>query len=155
MPSIEAIQEPSMSLIGKTAEVRLCVCPPRTAEEPTLSPGEEFPAVVVNSVAANAGLVALMELAAARLMQPQLVAGQSSTSVAMNVMHLAMHRGGELRAVATALGSNGRMYYFRVHVFDESGLIGSAEHTRAVVLPRRLLAAARRRAGRTSLLLDP
>ena len=37
---------------------------------------------------------------------------------------------------------------------DCSGLIGSAGHTRAVVVERRLLALASRRVGQRSLLLD-
>jgi hypothetical protein len=41
-----------------------------------------------------------------------------------------------------------------VHAFDESGLIACAEHARAVVVPRTLLAGARRRIGRPSMLLN-
>jgi fluoroacetyl-CoA thioesterase len=143
-----------MSLIGKTAEVRLRAIPPGAAENHTLSPEDGFPADLVHSALASSRLMGLMELAAARLMQAQLPDGHSSVSVEMNVTHLVAATLGEQRAVATYLGTNGRLHHFRVHAFDESGLIGSAEHTRAVVVPGTLRAGARRRAGRPAMLLN-
>ena len=137
-----------MSLIGKTAEVRLRAFPPDAAEHRDLSPEDGFPAVLANS-----RLMALIELAAARLMRPLLV-HESSVSVEMNVTHLVAQVHGDMRAVATYLGAQGRLHHFRVHVFDETGLIGCADHTRAVVVPRRLVAGARRRAGRPAMLLN-
>jgi fluoroacetyl-CoA thioesterase len=134
-----------MSLIGKTAEVRLRALPPQTVEDP---------AVLANASLANSRLVALIEWSASRLLQPVLAAEQGSVSVEMRVSHLVSVTHGDLRAVATYLGSRGRLHHFRIHAFDETGLIGVAEHTRAVVVPRRLLAGARRRAGRPSMLLD-
>jgi predicted thioesterase len=138
-----------MSLIGKTAEVRLRAYPPDAVEHRDLSPEDGFPAVLANS-----RLLALIELAAARLIRPRLRDGESSVSVEMKVTHLVARTQGELRAVATFLGANGRLHHFRVHAFDETGLIGCADHTRAVVVRRRLLAAARRRAGRPAMLLN-
>jgi predicted thioesterase len=143
-----------MSLIGKTAEVRLRVLPLHTAEDPAFSPEEGFPAVLANGGLANSRLIALIELSASRLLQPVLAAEQASVSVEMHVSHLVPTTQGDLRAVATYLGARGRLHHFRIHAFDETGLIGVAEHTRAVVLPRRLLAGARRRAGRPAMLLD-
>lgn len=142
-----------MSVIGKTAEVRLRALSPDAAEDPP-SPEEGFPAALVRSTLASSRVMALIELAAARLMQSQLAAGESSVSVEMNVTHLVAGSQGDLRAVATYLGTQGRLHHFRVHAFDETGLIGSADHTRAVVLPKRLLAGARRRAGRPAMLLN-
>ena len=95
-----------------------------------------FPAVL-----ARARMIELMELAAARLMKPHLRDAESSVSMAMKVTHVASTTvGGTLRAVAAYAGVSGRLHRFRINVFDESGLIGSAEHTRAVVIERRLLA---------------
>jgi predicted thioesterase len=99
-------------------------------------------------------LVELMELAAARLMRPRLAAGQSSIAIATQLNACAQTVGGELRAVATARGVNGRLHHFEVNVFDSGGLVASCEHTRAVVVGRRLEAMARRRAGRHSMLLE-
>ena len=101
-----------------------------------------FPAVL-----ARARMIELMELAAVRLMKPHLRDAESSVSIEMQVTHVASTTvGGTLRAVAAHAGVSGRLHRFTVNVFDESGLIGSAEHTRAVVSESRLLALARRRA---------
>jgi predicted thioesterase len=94
-----------------------------------------------------------MELAAARLMSPLLDEGQSSVSVEMRVRHLVPALHGDLRSVAIYQGVDGRLHHFLVHAFDDTGLIGCAEHTRAVVIPERLMAGARRRAGRPAMLL--
>jgi fluoroacetyl-CoA thioesterase len=139
----------TMSLIGRTAEVHLGAFPPDALEALCLSPEEGFPAVLVSS-----RLTALMELATTRLMRPLLSAGQTSVSVEMKVTHRVAATHGRLRAVATYLGSRGRLHHFRVHAFDETGLIGGADHTRAVVVLRRALAGARRRAGRPAMLLN-
>ena len=137
-----------MSQIGKTAEARLRASPADTAVR------TEFPDEGYEAVVANSRLTAIMELAAARLMRSQLGEGETSVSVEMNVTHLVPSAQGELRAVATGLGARGRLHYFRVDAFDETGLVASAEHTRAIVVPRRLLAGARRRAGRPAMLLN-
>jgi fluoroacetyl-CoA thioesterase len=138
-----------MNLIGKTAEVRLRVNLPCTAEA-RLSPKDDFPAVV-----ANQRVIELMELAATRLLRLKLAPGESTLSIEMNVTHMAPAVcGPTVRALATYLGGSGRLHRFSIHAFDESGLIASCEHTRAVVRPRRLLAQARRRAGLPSILLE-
>ena len=87
-----------------------------------------------------------------RLMQAAAAEGESSVSIAMSVTHVAA----DARSVAICArvagyaGVTGRLHRFRINVFDESGLIGSAEHTRAVVIERRLMAMARRSAGNAS-----
>ena len=53
-------------------------------------------------------------------------------------------------AIAIHRGVSGRLHRFTLHAFDESGLIGSAEQTRAVVHERRFTALARKRVGRSS-----
>lgn len=131
-----------MTQIGKTAEVRLRVSPPHTAEDPIFSPEEGFPAVVA------------MHRAASKLLEPLLVPGEDSVTVETRITHFALTVPGELRAVATYLGGQDRRHFFRVHVFDDSGLIAEAEHTRAVVLPKRLQAIARHRAGLPAMLLN-
>ena len=78
--------------------------------------------------------------------------GESSVAVAMNVTYAAAslrqpNGGSTMRAVATHCGISGRLHRFKINVFDESGLIGTAEHTRAVVIERRLTSIARQRGG--------
>ena len=141
-----------MGLIGSTTEVRLRAYSPDAAEGAHRPPDEDFPVVVAGSM--NARLLSLMEMAAAKLMQPQLRLDQACVAVESRLNYLAADLQGELRAVAMYLGAAGRLHHFRVQVFDETGLIARGEHTRAVVMPRRLLAAARRRAGRPAMLLN-
>lgn len=96
-------------------------------------------------------MIELMELAAVRLMKSHQRDGESSVSIAMRVTHAASTTvGGTLRAVAAYDGISGRLHRFKINVFDESGLIGSAEHTRAVVIERRLSVVTQRRAGNAS-----
>jgi len=49
------------------------------------------------------------------------------------------------RAVATYLGADGGLSRFKVEAFDEAGLIGDGEHTRAVVTTGRLVDGAEKR----------
>jgi predicted thioesterase len=97
----------------------------------------------------------LMELAAARQMHRGLPAQQTSTAVRLSLWHLAriQSRPDSWRVVARRTAIRGRLHEFQVDVFDESGLIAGAEHTRAVVSAQRLEAFARRRTGRASMLL--
>jgi fluoroacetyl-CoA thioesterase len=96
----------------------------------------------------------LMEQSAARLLRPQLGDGETSVTLTMNLTHVVTGPiSGNLRSVATYQGASGREHRFLVHVFDESGLVASAEHSRAIVGARRILGMARRRTGRPSMLL--
>jgi predicted thioesterase len=97
----------------------------------------------------------LMELAAARLIRPSLGLGESSVPMSFELTHAVTGPiSGNLRAVATLKSTAGRVHEFLVHVFDESGLIASAKHTRAIVADGKLEGLARRRATRRSVLLD-
>ena len=97
----------------------------------------------------------LMEQAAARLLRPQLDDGETSLALSMNLTHAVTGPiSGNLRAVATYRGAAGREHRFVVHVFDESGLVASAEHSRAIVGERRVEGLARKRAGKPSMLLS-
>jgi predicted thioesterase len=127
--------------IGSTAEAELIVSHADTAEALSQTAADAFPAVFATS-----RMIALMELAAARLMKPLLLPGQLSVGVAVNIRHTAATpMGCRVRAVATYLGPEGRLARFRVEAFDEAGPIGEGEHTRAVVATERLLAGAEKR----------
>ncbi|MEO8016326.1 MAG: hypothetical protein ABI769_00805 [Pseudomonadota bacterium] len=139
-----------MRLKDRTAEASLRVSLHEAAEGTRPAPKNDIPAVLAPS-----RMIELMELAALRIMKPRLLEGESSISVAMNVTYAA-HTvvRGTVRAVATSGGTSGRLHRFTVHVFDESGLIGSGEHTRAVAVERRLLVTAGIRSGNPGMLLD-
>lgn len=127
--------------IGDTADAGFTVLAADTASALSISPGDEFPAVFATS-----RMIALMELAAARLMKPGLKEGELSVGVSLDVRHTAPTPvGARVRAVATYLGPEGKLYRFRVEAFDEAGSIGEGEHVRAIVATERLLAGAARR----------
>jgi predicted thioesterase len=135
-----------MMEIGQTAEATLVVKRSDTAEAVAIESDEAFPAVLATS-----RMIALMELAAARLMKPLLQDGQLSVGVTVSIKHTAATPvDSQVRAVATFAGEDGKLFRFRVEAFDEAGAIGEGEHTRAIVNTERLLAsAAKRRSSRS------
>ncbi len=129
--------------IGATAEASLVVERRDTAAAIALSADDSFPEVFATS-----RMIALMELAAAKLMRPLLTEGQLSVGVSLNVRHTAATPVGcAVRAVATYLGPEGKMFRFKVEAFDPAGVIGEGDHVRAIIATDRLLAGAERRRG--------
>ena len=111
----------------------------------------------MNLMGRTAHVCEVIELAAARLMRKDLSAFETSVAVRMSLNHVAaghfdLAKG---RVVATRIAIRGRLHEFRVDVFDDTGLVASGEHTRAVVVERRVEAIARRRSGRPAMLLRP
>lgn len=104
-------------------------------------PGDQFPAVF-----ATARLVALMEVAAARLLRPLLKPGEHSVGVSVDIVHTAATpAGGTVIATATYTGRDGKAFVFEVLAADEGGEIGRGTHKRAVVSSERLVAGAMKR----------
>lgn len=138
--------------LDSTAEADQPVSSPCTEDAPHHSPAQGAPAVLATS-----RLCEFMEMAASRLMWRELSSHENSVAIRTNLEHVATSAtvAGRWRVVATRTAIRGRLHDFRVDVFDDSGLIASAEHTRAVVVERRLVAVARRRAGQPSMLLTP
>ena len=125
--------------VGDTADASFVVQPSDTAK--ALSPQDDFP-----DVFATSRMVALMELAAARALKPLLQPGQLSVGVTLNIRHTAATPvGGKVRAVATYLGPEGKLFRFKVQAFDDAGPIGEGEHTRAIIDAERLVTGAARR----------
>ena len=130
-----------MIAIGESAEASLTVQPSDTAQALSLAADDAFPAVFATS-----RMIALMEVAASRLMKPMLEPGQLSVGVVLNVKHTAATPvGGNVRAKATYLGPEGKLFRFTVEAFDDAGAVGEGEHTRAIVSIERLLAGAAKR----------
>jgi predicted thioesterase len=127
--------------IGASAEASLTVQHSDTAQALAISPGDSFPEVLATS-----RMILLMEVAAARAMNPMLLDGQMSVGVSVNVKHTAATPiGCVVRAIASYLGPEGKLHRFKVEAFDAAGAIGEGEHTRAVIATERLLAGAERR----------
>jgi fluoroacetyl-CoA thioesterase len=126
---------------GDSGEASITVGQSDTAQSLTLSAEDSFPAVLATS-----RMIALMEIAAARVMKMELQSGQTSVGLSIDVRHTAATPVGcTVRAVATYLGKVERSFRFNVEAFDEAGVIGNGEHTRAIVDTERLLAGAIRR----------
>lgn len=126
---------------GDSAEAGFVVQQGDTAQGLSIAPEDEFPPVFATS-----RMVALMELAAARVLKPLLQPGELSVGVVVNVRHTAATPVGvPVRALATYLGPEGRLHRFRLEAFDEAGPIGEGEHTRAIISTERLMKGAARR----------
>lgn len=129
---------------GATATAEMTVEEKDLASAFTPGPGDSFPRVF-----ATARMVALMEIAAARVLQPFLAEGDASVGVDVQTTHTAATPpGAHVRAHARYLGREGKLHAFEVRAEDEAGEIGRGTHRRAIVQGVRLEgSASRRRSG--------
>ena len=127
--------------VDATASASLVVTPGDLASAVALAPSDAFP-----DVFATARLVALMEVASARVLQPFLAPGVLSVGVRVDVLHSApTPLGATVTAHARYLGRDGKLYAFEVVASDAGGEVGRAHHTRAIVDVARLKNRAHRR----------
>ncbi|OUR63080.1 thioesterase [Colwellia sp. 39_35_sub15_T18] len=121
--------------IGSKLELCYQVQASDLAKELSFDPQDDFPEVYATS-----RMIALMELAAARLMKPLLSKGELSVGVKVDVTHLAATPNNvEVKAVATYKGIKEKLHAFDVELHDQGGLAGSGTHTRAIVKTERLM----------------
>lgn len=126
-----------------TATAELVVAASDLASALPLDSSDAFPAVF-----ATARMVALMEIASARLLQPCLAPGQLSVGVSVEVTHSApTPPGATVTATARYIGRDGKLFLFEVVVSDVAGEVGRATHKRAIVDVERLQGSAARRIG--------
>lgn len=126
--------------IGATTSLRHIV---RTEDlaSALLIEADNFPAVLATS-----RMIALMEVAAAKLMQPLLSEGELSVGVTVDVTHSAATLpADEVHVTARYLGKEGKLYLFDVRAEDSGGEIGRGTHRRAIIATQRLLDGATRR----------
>ena len=103
--------------------------------------GDDFPRVFATS-----RLVALMEVAAARLLRPHLREGELSVGVTVDIVHtVATPLHGTVIATATYAGRDGKLFVFEVLAADDAGEVGRGTHKRAIVTADRLTAGAAKR----------
>jgi len=126
---------------GTTATAELVVGPQDLASSLSMDHGDQFP-----SVLATARMIALMEIAGSRLLQPFLAPGDLSVGVTVHVSHTAPTPPG-VSVVATAryTGREGKLFVFEVSASDPGGEIGKGMHKRAIVMSDRLARAAIKR----------
>ena len=111
------------------------------ASQLPISDEDQFPQVFATS-----RMIALMEIAAARLMQPSLKEGELSVGVGVNIKHLAATLvNEEITVEATFNHMEGKLFEFTVEAFDDGGKIGAGTHTRAIVSEERLMKGAEKR----------
>jgi fluoroacetyl-CoA thioesterase len=102
---------------------------------------DEFPPVFATS-----RMVALMEVAAARVLAPSLDPGELSVGVTVDITHgAATPPGATVIATATLVRMEGKLFVFEVTAADDAGEIGRGTHKRAVITTARLLEGASRR----------
>ena len=127
--------------INATATAELVVGPNDLASSIPAEYGDSFPAVL-----ATARMVALMETAAARVLQPLLGPGELSVGVTVDITHIAPTPPGVLvTATARYTGLEGKLFVFEISAHDQGGEIGRGSHKRAIVETERLLRAAAKR----------
>ncbi|MCP4343619.1 MAG: thioesterase [Desulfobulbaceae bacterium] len=111
------------------------------ASEVAVGTEDSFPEVLATS-----RVIGLMEVSAARLLQPLLKAGELSVGVGIDIKHFAPTPvAEEVKVVATFLEPDGKLYLFEVEVFDRAGKVASGKHTRAIVDKNRLMDGAKSR----------
>ena len=97
-------------------------------------------------VLGTAKLIALMELASARAMEPMLLPGELTAGILVRIEHnAATPLGGTVRMTARYLGPEGKFYRFEVVAHDDAGEVFRGQHARAVVEAQRLEKGAARR----------
>lgn len=127
--------------IGSKLELCYQVKSSDLAKELSTDPQDDFPEVYATS-----RMIALMELASARLMKPLLSEGELSVGIKVNVTHMAATPNNvEVKAVATYQGAEGKLHKFEVELYDQAGLAGNGIHTRAIVKTERLVQGAMNR----------
>jgi predicted thioesterase len=133
-------KEPELNTIGTAT---LVVGPQDLASSISSQTGDEFPPVL-----ATARMIALMEIAAGRVLQPLLGPGELSVGVTVDISHTApTPPGAEVIATARYAGREGRLYLFEVSVVDPGGEVGRGWHKRAIVSNERLQSGAAKRIG--------
>jgi len=91
-------------------------------------------------VYATPSMIALMETAAVKAVDPLLPEGQATVGVSVEIKHLAATPAGQtVRARAEVMGVEGRRVHFVVQAWDEDELIGEGTHTRYVIDMARFL----------------
>ena len=126
-----------------TATAQWTVGPADLASALPIETEDEFPPVF-----ATARMIGLMEIAAARVLQPLLGPGELSVGVTVDVSHTApTPAGAQVTATARYAGREGKLLLFEVSVSDPGGEVGRGWHKRAIVSNERLQSGAAKRVG--------
>ena len=90
-------------------------------------------------VFATSKMVALMEIAASRVLKKFLSNSECSVGIEVNINHVSPTSiGAKVRAQAILIEIVDHIFTFTVKAFDESGLVGEGTHKRSIVDIERL-----------------
>jgi fluoroacetyl-CoA thioesterase len=90
-------------------------------------------------VFATSKMVALLEIAASRVLRKFLSHSECSVGIEININHVSPTSiGAKVRAQAILIDIVDNVFTFTVQAFDESGLIGEGTHKRSIVDIERL-----------------
>ena len=129
--------------INATATAELIIGPDDLASSISNETDDQFPAVL-----ATARMVALMEIAASRVLKPLLEPGELSVGVTVDISHTApTPPGAQVITTARYAGREGKLFLFEVSASDPGGEIGRGWHKRAIVTSERLQSGAAKRIG--------
>src|SRR5829696_374851 len=127
--------------LNTTATAQLVVGPEDLASSLPIEMEDSFPPVL-----ATARMVALMEIAASRVLIPLLGPGELSVGVTVDINHTApTPLGAEVTATARYAGREGKLFVFEVSCTDKGGEVGRGTHKRAIVSSERLQSGAAKR----------
>ncbi|HEX6651082.1 MAG TPA: thioesterase [Pyrinomonadaceae bacterium] len=127
--------------LNATATAQLVVRPQDLASSISDESGDQFPAVL-----ATARMVALMEIAASRVLKPLLGPGEVSVGVTVDITHTApTPLEAPVTTTARYAGREGKLFLFEVSASDPGGEIGRGWHKRAIVTSERLQSGAAKR----------
>ena len=85
-------------------------------------------------VFATSKMIALMEIAASRVLKKLLESGECSVGIEININHVSPTSiGAKVKAQAILIEIVDNIFIFKVKAFDESGLIGEGIHKRSLV----------------------
>ena len=127
--------------LNATGTAEILVAPEHLASALPIEMGDSFPKVF-----ATARMIGLMEIAAARVLQPLLGPGELSVGVTVDVTHNAPTPPGvTVTATARYAGREGKLFLFEVSAADSGGEIGRGWHKRAIVASERLESGAAKR----------
>lgn len=133
---------PNEPSLGSSQPYEVVVRPADLANEiASDTTSDPFPRVLATS-----WLIAFMEIAPARIMQPCLGPGQLSVGARLDVTHTTPTPvGSKLTAATKFLGKEKKLYLFEMSARDEGGEIGRGTHARAIIDAARLGDGAQRR----------
>jgi len=135
------MSNPNEPELNATGTATITVGPEDLASSISSQTGDAFPQVL-----ATARMVALMEIAASRVLKALCGPGELSVGVTVDITHTApTPMGADVTATARYAGREGKLFLFEISAADRGGEVGRGWHKRAIVSSERLQSSAAKR----------